>query len=190
MSMFGWLKQQDTPIVKKSEVKVVEGVLPQCATKYVIAAPCTVKIDYHAWEWCPYVRVSLDEHGWNNTVMFPTNPVTYDYLDSFKSLPIDFRTLPQVRTVIEYKLSEEYTINDKKTGISKTFNGCSLWLFPTGWIYADKNWGHAGKVWALHMTPEIRKDMAERIRVCKQLSEILKNMREREKKEKEKEKAH
>lgn len=173
MSMFDWLKQkkqkqQDTPIVEKSEGKVVEDVLPQGATKHVIADPCDIMADYSMWELCAQVPVALDGNGWCTSAMFPSNSVTYNYLNSFKSWPKNFRKLPLVRTVMKYELSKNYTITDKKTGHSKTFKGCSMWLFPTGWVHADDDW-------LLHMTPEIRKDMAKRIREYKQLSEILNN---------------
>lgn len=174
MSISDWLKQkqQNTETAVQQDNTVVADVMPKCATKHVIADPCTILVNYHSWELCHQIPVALDNSGHGGVhacAMFPCSSVTYGYLDSFKSFPKDFRKKPLVRTVMEYKLSEEYTIKDKKTGKSKTFPGCSLWLFPTGWIHADDDW-------ALHMTPEIRKDMAKRIREYKQLSEILNNM--------------
>ena len=165
------ISQQEQQSVKPQGVAT--DVLPKCATAHVIADPCCVLADYDNFVRCDSIPVALEEvnsGGWNLSVQIPKNAEVYNYLNSFKSLPRDFRKLTLARTIIEYKLGTGYTIKDESTGKKQSFPGCSLWLLPTGDIIANDNW-------LSYMNPEIRRDIAKRIRICNALAEQLQAMR-------------
>ena len=173
MGLFGKSKinRQEQKNVEPQDVAT--DVLPKCATAHVIADPCCVLVDYNLFTGCERIPVALEKvtsGGWHPSVQIPNNVEVYKYLNSFRNLPVEFRKLPLSRTIMEYKLAQEYTITDKRTKKKQNFPGCTLWLLPTGYMIVDGNW-------LSYMTPEIRNDIAKRARTCKALSDQLLAMR-------------
>lgn len=173
MGLFGKgkINRQEQQSVKPQDV-ATDG-LPECATMHVIADPCCVLADYSHFAGCARIPVALEKvtsGGCHPSVQIPKNMEVLNYLNSFRDLPVEFRKLPLSRTVMEYTLAQEYTITDKRTKKKRNFPGCTLWLLPTGYMIADNDW-------LSYMTPEIRKDIAKRVRTYKALSEQLVDMR-------------
>ena len=152
---------------------VATDSLPKCATVHMILDPCYLWMGYSLYARFDSIPVALEKvdcNGWHPSVQIPNNAEVYKYLKSFINLPVEFRKLPLLRTIVEYKLASGYNITDKKTGKTKSFPGCSLWLFPMPYMIVDDDW-------LSYMTPEIRKDIAKRVRTYKALSEQLLAMR-------------
>ena len=167
----GKINRQEQQSVEPQDVAT--DSLPKCATAHVIADPCCVLVNYNLFTGCKRIPVALEKvtsGGCHPAVQIPNNVEVYKYLNSFRNLPVEFRKLPLSRTVMEYTLAQEYTITDKRTKKKRNFPGCTLWLLPTGYMIVDDNW-------LSYITPEIRKDIAKRVRTYKALSEQLLAMR-------------